>query len=72
MDLFFVICFRVTSYFSKYFSSKLSTYFEKSEFSIFAIARVKDEKSYLGLFQMFSSKLSTYFEKSKFSLLVKG
>ena len=74
MDLFFVICIREKdekSAFSKCFSSKLSTYFGKSEFSIFAVGQ-KTKSRTSDFSKRFSSRLSTYLEKSEFSLFVVG
>ena len=51
------------------FSSKLSTYFEKSEFSLLAEGLKKKTRT-SNFHKCFSSKLLIYFEKSKFSFLL--
>ena len=45
-----------SDFFSKRFSSRLSTYLEKSEFSLFVICRVQEEKSGLGPDRVNSTK----------------
>ena len=59
------------SAYSKRFSSKLSTYFEKSEFSLFVIGQ-KTKSRTSDFFEAFLVYVSTFFEKSEFSLFVIG